>query len=265
MNLFPCPLASIESFDATIVVAYLCRSRSPLESPKTERLGDTELRIRGLTRNVTAEHVREIMGTFGPLERVDLAVDDKVHLPRGFADISFKSEEHGRLAKEYMHEGQIDGAQVSVIYRRNAGRANTKKLKSQSPVTRRSSPSPVGRRRRSYSRSPVGRRRRSYSPSPVGRRRRSYSPSVYRRDRGGTKRYSSRSPVHRGRSRSPRRSRSYSRSSSSSRSRSYSSRSPRRSRSYSRSPYSSRSYSSYSSKSYSSRSTSRGRSPPRRR
>ncbi|KAI8103713.1 hypothetical protein M9435_005047 [Picochlorum sp. BPE23] len=144
------------------------RSRSPRESPKAERLGDTELRIRGLTRNVTAEHVKEIMGTFGPLERVDFAVDDKVHLPRGFADISYKSEEHGRLAKEYMHEGQIDGAQVSVIYRRNAGRANTKKLRSRSPMTRRrKSPSPVGRRRRSYSPSPVGRRRRSYSPSPV--------------------------------------------------------------------------------------------------
>ncbi|WPT16534.1 LOW QUALITY PROTEIN: Transformer-2 sex-determining protein [Picochlorum sp. SENEW3] len=122
------------------------RSRSPRESPKAERLGDTELRIRGLTRNVTAEHVKEIMGTFGPLERVEFAVDDKVHLPRGFADISYKSEEHGRLAKEYMHEGQIDGAQVSVIYRRNAGRANTKKkLRSRSPMTRRrKSPSPVG-------------------------------------------------------------------------------------------------------------------------
>ncbi|KAI8103184.1 hypothetical protein M9434_005967 [Picochlorum sp. BPE23] len=132
------------------------RSRSPRESPKAERLGDTELRIRGLTRNVTAEHVKEIMGTFGPLERVDFAVDDKVHLPRGFADISYKSEEHGRLAKEYMHEGQIDGAQVSVIYRRNAGRANTKKLRSRSPMARRrKSPSPVGRRRRSYSPSPV--------------------------------------------------------------------------------------------------------------
>eukprot|EP00889_Picochlorum_renovo_P003197 jgi/Picre1/30227/NNA_005595.t1 len=226
------------------------RSRSPRESPKAERLGDTELRIRGLTRNVTAEHVREIMGTFGPLKRVEFAVDDKVHLPRGFADISYKSEEHGRLAKEYMHEGQIDGAQVSVIYRRNAGRANAKKLRSRSPMPRRrKSPSPVGRRRR-------------MSPSPVGRRRRSYSS-----DRGRKKRYSTRSPVSRGRSRSPRRSRSYSRSPYSSRSRSYSSRSPRRSRSYSRSPYSysSRSYSSYSSRSYSSRSTSRGRSPPRRR
>jgi RNA-binding protein with serine-rich domain 1 len=254
LNLFPCPPASIESFDATIIITYLCRSRSPRESPKAERLGDTELRIRGLTRNVTAEHIREIMGTFGPLERVDFAVDDKVHLPRGFADISYKSEEHGRLAKEYMHEGQIDGAQVSVIYRRNAGRANTKKLRSRSPMTR-----------RRKSPSPVGRRRKSYSPSPVGRRRRSYSPSVYRSDRGRKKRYSTRSPVSRGRSRSPRRSQSYSRSPYSSRSRSYSSRSPRRSRSYSRSPYSSRSYSSYSSRSYSSRSTSRGRSPPRRR
>jgi len=227
-----------------------------------ENLEDSHLRIRGLTRNVTRSHIEEIMSTFGPLESVELAIDPVVHLHKGFADVTFKHEEDGRRAKEYMHEGQIDGASVSVVFKRNIGkkkrdrRQSPKKHPLLMPERRARSPSPYNRRRQ-RSPSPYNRRRQR-SPSPYERRRQR-SPSPYnRRQQRSPSPYNRRqqrspSPYERRRQRSPspyerkrRTSRSYSQSPS---------RSPSRS-TYSRSRSPSRSYTSHSSKS-------RGRSPVR--
>lgn len=230
------------------------RSKSPsnLAAENGDEI-DKNIRVRGLTRNVNAAHLQEIFSTFGAVEKVEVAVDEKVDLPRGFADIVFANKDDAAKAIEYMHRGQIDGKYVTVMSVRearqvvpNRGREEPKREYGgghkgrRSPSPRRSGGSPRQRydRRRSPPRHGW---RRSRSPD----RRRSYSP--VRR---------SRSPPPRGRSppRKGRRSPSY----SSSPSRSYSSYSFSRSRS--RSSSRSRSYSSRSR----SRSRSRGRSPVRR-
>ena len=229
---------------------------------KREDREDSHLRIRGLTRNVTQAHIEEIMSTFGPLESVELAIDPVVHLPRGFADVAFKHDEDGRRAKEYMHEGQIDGAMVSVVFKRNVGKKKRERRQSPNkhplsmPERRTRSPSPYDRRRQ-RSPSPYDRRRQR-SPSPYDRRRqRSPSPYDRRRQRSPSpydrRRQRSPSPYDRRRQRSP----------------SPYERKRRRSRSYSQSPLRSLSRSTYSrsrspSQSYTSHSAdSRGRSPVR--
>lgn len=234
-----------------------------------DKLNNSHLRIRGLTRNVTAGHVEEIMGTFGKIEKMHFAMDEALNLPRGYADVTYEREEDGTKAKEYMHEGQIDGARVTVVYRRNIGRdKRDKKKRAQSPRGGlESRKSPQARKR---SKSPQDKRMRMRSPSrsPYRSRdwrdsRRGRSPPPYawkeRNRGGGSRRDLSRSPSPRdprswkerksggrkswGRSRSPYRPRRMQRSPSP-----YA----RRGRSISQSP--SRSYS------YSSRSRSRSRS-----
>lgn len=61
--------------------------------------GDDEpakLHVSGLSRNATAEHLREIFGTFGGLRGVELAMDRRVGLSRGFGYVEF---EHRREAE----------------------------------------------------------------------------------------------------------------------------------------------------------------------
>lgn len=61
--------------------------------------GDDEpakLHVSGLSRNVAADHLREIFGTFGALRGVELAVDRRVGLSRGFGYVEF---EHRREAE----------------------------------------------------------------------------------------------------------------------------------------------------------------------
>ena len=84
------------------------RSRSPSASPagsaassgaSSASSGDDEpakLHVSGLSRNVTAEHLREVFGTFGALRGVELAVDRRVGLSRGFGYVEF---EHRREAE----------------------------------------------------------------------------------------------------------------------------------------------------------------------
>lgn len=84
------------------------RSRSPSASPagsaassgaSSASSGDDEpakLHVSGLSRNVTAEHLREIFGTFGGLRDVELAMDRRVGLSRGFGYVEF---EHRREAE----------------------------------------------------------------------------------------------------------------------------------------------------------------------
>lgn len=184
------------------------RGVSPDERPKGdapvhhERLSNSHLRIRGLTRNVTAAHVEEIMSTFGKIEKLHFAMDDELHLPRGYADVTFALEEDGTKAKTYMHDGYIDGARVSVVYRRNIGKEKARKeikKRALSPHT-----ATEGKRRR-RSRSPYVRQRsprRSRSPyirprsprrsrSPYARRRspgRSRSPYGWKGRKSGTMR-----------------------------------------------------------------------------
>ena len=155
------------------------KSPPPQQQQQQERMNNSHLRIRGLTRNVTAAHVEEIMGTFGKIQEMHFAIDEALNLPSGYADVTYTCEEDGTKAKEYMHGGQIDGVRVTVLYRRNVGRdKRDKKKRAKSPPQRRGrSPSPLGWKGRrttaTRSRSPYRRPRELRSRSPYARRGRS--------------------------------------------------------------------------------------------
>ncbi|KAI7881613.1 RNA-binding domain-containing protein [Lichtheimia hyalospora FSU 10163] len=231
--------------------SYSSRSRSPRRSLSPTLTPKNTVLVTNLTRNVTADHVKEIFAQFGSVVKVDFPINHRLNTNTGRAYVEYESKEDMDKAISYMNGGQLDGKHLDVDV---------------APAHR--SPSPPSHRRR-YSPPPSRYRRGGRSLGSGRRGRDRYLPS---RDRYSLSR--SRSPIRRGRrysSYSRSRSRSYSpRGRSYSRSPSYS-----RRRSYSRSVSSGRSYSprrrrysrsrSYDSRDYSSRSKSRSISPPRGR
>lgn len=69
----------------------------------------TKLVVGNLTRNVTEDHIREIFSTYGAVRFVELAMDLRVNLPRGYAHVEYESREDAEKAIEHMNGGQIDG------------------------------------------------------------------------------------------------------------------------------------------------------------
>jgi RNA-binding protein with serine-rich domain 1 len=67
------------------------------------------LHISKLTRNVEEAHLKEIFGTYGTLTHCQLAIDERVHLPKGYAIIEYETREQAETARDYMDGGQIDG------------------------------------------------------------------------------------------------------------------------------------------------------------
>ena len=102
------PAAAAAATEEDKAAAAGRRSRSPSPSPagsaassgaSSASSGDDEpakLHVSGLSRNVAAEHLREIFGTFGQIRDVELAMDRRVGLSRGFGYIEF---EHRREAE----------------------------------------------------------------------------------------------------------------------------------------------------------------------
>lgn len=78
------------------------RRRSPSPQPK-------KLHVGNLTRNVNEEHLREIFGLFGKLQRVELGWDRRTDLPKGFAYVEYEKHEHSLEAIKRM-DGVRDDA-----------------------------------------------------------------------------------------------------------------------------------------------------------
>ncbi|KAJ5708030.1 hypothetical protein N7488_007831 [Penicillium malachiteum] len=201
-------------------------SRSPSRSPSPPR--SAKIVVEKLTKNVTEAHLREIFGSFGDIEHLELPMNRAFMTNRGTAYIIYYDPADAEAAIAHMHEAQLDGAvlNVSIILPRRAF------SQSPPPATNRGN----GRGRfgkGSFAKSP---------PRRHGRARPAERHDTYR-------------PQSRSRSRSPIRSRSFSRQQSPPRRGSTRDESPRQRRR--RSP-------SYSSYSYSSRSE-RSRSPNKSR
>eukprot|EP00002_Diphylleia_rotans_P022069 TRINITY_DN4314_c0_g3_i3.p1 TRINITY_DN4314_c0_g3~~TRINITY_DN4314_c0_g3_i3.p1 ORF type:complete len:169 (-),score=14.67 TRINITY_DN4314_c0_g3_i3:189-695(-) len=94
------------------------RSRSADRRPRRPRSPSPvkELTISDLSRNVTAEHLREIFSTFGPLRSVKRPMDTRVNLPRGYAYVEYESRADAEKARTAMDEGQIDGRVVKINF-----------------------------------------------------------------------------------------------------------------------------------------------------
>ena len=69
-----------------------------------------------LCRNVKNEHLREIFGVYGKLRSVELQVDPRANLSKGFAYIQYEDPEHAEGAVISMNEGQVDGNVIHVSY-----------------------------------------------------------------------------------------------------------------------------------------------------
>lgn len=92
------------------------QERARSASPQT-----TRLHVGHLTRNVTEAHVREIFTTYGQIKVVDLVMDGRVNLPRGFAYVEFESRAEAEKAREHMDGGQIDGNVITWVHWRRWG------------------------------------------------------------------------------------------------------------------------------------------------
>lgn len=159
--------------------------------------------IEGLSRNVTAAHIKEIFARYGDIQEVYLPVDRKTGHGRGGAKVRYSTADEAGKAIKGMHGGQLDGNVLQVfLCRTPAIRTRSDKSRqaslsrSRSPLM--SPPSPGGPRMRGRARS------RSYSRSRSRSRSHSYSPNRgdgYHYARGAGRRsprsYHARSPVRR--------------------------------------------------------------------
>ncbi|KAG7398205.1 hypothetical protein PHYBOEH_011450 [Phytophthora boehmeriae] len=81
------------------------------KSPSIKSEKPVTLRVENLTRNVNADHLREIFGKFGVVLRVEIAV------PRGKASaiVAFATQKDADSAKDHMHDGWLDGNKLRVL------------------------------------------------------------------------------------------------------------------------------------------------------
>ncbi|KAF1999633.1 RNA-binding domain-containing protein, partial [Amniculicola lignicola CBS 123094] len=70
--------------------------------------------VENLTKNVKVAHLEEIFGRYGPVKDVSMPLNQTYGTSRGTAYIMFEEPEHADNALVHMHEGQLDGAVLSV-------------------------------------------------------------------------------------------------------------------------------------------------------
>ncbi|KAF4743526.1 hypothetical protein FOZ62_027413 [Perkinsus olseni] len=81
----------------------------------------TTLHVSNLTRNINEDHLYEIFGTFAEVVDVDLAIDDKVNLPKGYAHIILPNREAAKDALYHLNHAQIDGNLINIRFAHNSG------------------------------------------------------------------------------------------------------------------------------------------------
>ncbi len=139
--------------------------------------------IEGLTLTTTEQHLLEIFGTFGSVERVEIPLDSR-GLRKSYSYVVFKSKSSAETAVVQMNGGLIDGSTIRASLSANGKRRTASRSRSRS-------------RSRSSRRLPRRRSRsRSHSRPRYGARNQSrYQPGQYRGSRSYRPR--SRSPHRR--------------------------------------------------------------------
>ncbi|OOQ85773.1 hypothetical protein PEBR_23752 [Penicillium brasilianum] len=90
--------------------ASYSRSPSPNQSPPQS----AKIVVEKLTKNVTEKHLREIFGSFGDIEYLDLPMNRSFMTNRGTAYILYYDPADAEAAIAHMHEAQLDGAILNV-------------------------------------------------------------------------------------------------------------------------------------------------------
>ncbi|MCJ1470499.1 hypothetical protein MMC07_009145 [Pseudocyphellaria aurata] len=75
---------------------------------------EAEIVVEKLTKNVNANHLREIFGAYGSIQDVDLPINKQFMTNRGTAYILYANSPDAEAAIAHMHEAQLDGAVISV-------------------------------------------------------------------------------------------------------------------------------------------------------
>ncbi|OQO10796.1 hypothetical protein B0A48_04096 [Cryoendolithus antarcticus] len=195
-------------------------SRSAVGSP--ERPRSAKIVIEKLTKNVNEGHLREIFGSYGEIEDLEMPMNKQFLTNRGIAYVLYTTPEFAEGAIAHMHEAQLDGATINVSI------VLPRRRFSQSPPARRPPPNRFGEPHRyreappsrgggpdrsfgrgppptgGYRSPPRGGRGGSYAGSYRGGNERSYRPRSYSPSRSPPRRRNesvSRSPPPRRRER----------------------------------------------------------------
>ncbi|XP_076108370.1 uncharacterized protein LOC143076467 [Mytilus galloprovincialis] len=72
--------------------------------------------VLGLDFEVETEHLQEMFGKYGPIERVHIVRDKKTGKSRGYAFVEYKTQEDAVKAKEHLHGGHVEGKEITVEF-----------------------------------------------------------------------------------------------------------------------------------------------------
>ena len=146
--------------------SYRERSRSYSRSSsrslsRGRRAQSSKIVVEKLSKNVTEAHLREIFGSYGRIESIDLPLNRQFMTNRGTAYIVYDDATASESAIAHMHEAQLDGTiiTVSIVLPRRAFSKSPLPIKPSRPPP--SSSRLGGPTRPSYSnrnRSPIPRR-----------------------------------------------------------------------------------------------------------
>lgn len=75
---------------------------------------NSKLYVGNMSFQTTESDLRETFGQFGTVTDVQIATDRETGRPRGFAFITFSSEEESRLAAEKLNGVDLNGRQIAV-------------------------------------------------------------------------------------------------------------------------------------------------------
>ncbi|KAL6244422.1 hypothetical protein RBB50_008664 [Rhinocladiella similis] len=91
------------------------RDRSYTRSPSREsrRAQSSKIVVEKLTKNVSEAHLREIFGSYGRIESIDLPLNKQFMTNRGTAYILYDHPSGSEAAIAHMHEAQLDGMVIS--------------------------------------------------------------------------------------------------------------------------------------------------------
>ncbi|EXJ68003.1 uncharacterized protein A1O5_08618 [Cladophialophora psammophila CBS 110553] len=77
------------------------------------QVASSKIVVEKLTRNVTEAHLREIFGSYGRIESIDLPLNKQFMTNRGTAYILYDHPSGSESAIAHMHEAQLDGVVIS--------------------------------------------------------------------------------------------------------------------------------------------------------
>ena len=85
------------------------RPASPDRQPRSAKIV-----IEKLTKNVNESHLREIFGSYGDIEDLEMPINRQFLTNRGIAYVLYATPADAESAIAHMHEAQLDGATINV-------------------------------------------------------------------------------------------------------------------------------------------------------